>query len=346
MIVVGCGPAGATAARVAAEAGRSVLIIDRKRSVGQPPRCAGFVPGWLPGRSMVDDSSVIQAVDRVVLEAFGHSETIPVNASVIDRTRFDKTLAIQALEAGADLCNGFVIGRSGRTLVARRNGVEADFSATAIVCADGAASVVSRSMARRRRRFLATMQVDVGLDKPADTVLLRRPIVGGRGVGWFIPSDRTARIGVALPRVMSRCLKDAVSGLVREYERSGQIFKNAILGATGGLVPIDRRPLVDAELGLVVAGDARGGLGVDGAGIANAVLSGELAGYTADRYSDSADEDVIGGYADALGRVLNYSLQEGAVGSSRSAFDRWVRKTRRTFEWRPQAPIQATEQGG
>ena len=344
MIVVGCGPAGATAARVAADRGKSIVIIDRKRSVGQPPRCAGFVPGWLPERAGVDQSSVIQSVRSIRLADGTDQEEIGVDACVIDRTRFDKTLAIQALEAGADLCNGFVTRREDRVLVARRNGFEAAFQGAAIVCADGAASVVSRSLKGSRRRFLATMQFEVGLDRDLDTVSLRRPVHEGRGIGWFIPSGRTAKIGVALPRGWSRHLKPVLNRLVREYECEGAVFQNAVLGATGGLVPIDRRPLADRDLGLVVAGDARGGLGVDGAGIANAILSGELAGVTADRYASTEDAAVIGSYPDELDCWLTYDeeINQNQDRAPRS-FPRWVEQTRQFFDRQPTHSVTETE---
>jgi digeranylgeranylglycerophospholipid reductase len=341
VVVVGCGPAGATAARVAADSGRSVLIIDRKRSVGQPPRCAGFVPGWLPDRAGVDPSSVIQSINSVRLDDGKERIDVPVDARVIDRTRFDKTLAIHALEAGADLCNGFVIRRENRSLVARRNGVEAHFVGSTIICADGASSVVSRSLATYRRRFLATMQFEVGLDRTCDFVSLRRPVIEGRGIGWFIPSGRTAKIGVALPRGLSARLKPALHAFMREYEGEGVIFQNAVLGVTGGLVPIDRRPLSNPGLRLVVAGDARGGLGVDGAGIANAVLSGELAGETANRFLNESHGSAIEGYAGALHQFLNYDRVDTPTRSV-STFQRWVDRTRQFFEWCPDPQFKAT----
>jgi digeranylgeranylglycerophospholipid reductase len=334
VIVVGCGPAGATAARVAADCGRAVLIIDRKRSVGQPPRCAGFVPSWLPERAGVDSGSVLQPITHFRFQDGSQSAEVEVDGAVIDRTRFDKTLAILALEAGADLCNGFVIRREDRILIARRNGAEASFSGGAIVCADGAASVVSRSVDPSRRRYLATMQFEVGLERTTETVSLRRPVFERRGLGWFIPSGRTAKIGVALPRSMSRVLKPALLSVIREFERDGAIFKNAVLGATGGLVPIDRRPVSDLGLSMLVAGDARGGLGVDGAGIANAVLSGELAGLTAHRFLDRSSDDVIEKYDLELDQLLSCGSGE-TRSQNPSAFKKWVSRTQRFLAWSP-----------
>ena len=47
VLVVGLGPAGARAARAAAQAGARVLAIDRKRVAGQPVQCAEFVPAMI-----------------------------------------------------------------------------------------------------------------------------------------------------------------------------------------------------------------------------------------------------------------------------------------------------------
>ena len=40
--IVGAGPSGATAARYAAE-GASVLLIEKKKVIGVPVQCAGFL---------------------------------------------------------------------------------------------------------------------------------------------------------------------------------------------------------------------------------------------------------------------------------------------------------------
>ena len=44
VLVVGLGPAGASAARAAVLAGASVIAVERRRAVGVPVQCAEFVP--------------------------------------------------------------------------------------------------------------------------------------------------------------------------------------------------------------------------------------------------------------------------------------------------------------
>lgn len=43
LVVVGSGPAGATAARTAARGGLNVLLVDKKQELGSPIQCSGAV---------------------------------------------------------------------------------------------------------------------------------------------------------------------------------------------------------------------------------------------------------------------------------------------------------------
>ncbi|MEM6723774.1 MAG: FAD-dependent oxidoreductase, partial [Bacteroidota bacterium] len=43
LVIIGSGPAGATTARLAAEQGLSVLIVDKKQELGAPIQCSGAI---------------------------------------------------------------------------------------------------------------------------------------------------------------------------------------------------------------------------------------------------------------------------------------------------------------
>jgi digeranylgeranylglycerophospholipid reductase len=47
VLVVGAGPAGSIAARVAARAGLSVLLVERRPCIGIPVQCAEYVPAQI-----------------------------------------------------------------------------------------------------------------------------------------------------------------------------------------------------------------------------------------------------------------------------------------------------------
>jgi len=277
--VVGCGPAGSTAARIAADRGLSVMIVDRRRSVGVPPRCAGYVPKWLRDRTGFDDGAILQEVHGIRLVSRDGSQEVDAPGYVLDRARFDKTLAIQAMESGADLANAFVLRRDGAGVILRRNGMEARFSGEVILGSDGPGSVIGRSIGQSNRTLMVTMQYEVGMRGEESWSELHRPVEGGEGFAWFVPCGRTARVGIGLPRSLAKFLKKYLNRFLRRLVSDGRIYADGILGCTGGLVPING-PLKSARSGNVLLAGAAGGMcdPFNGAGIASAVVGGEVVG--------------------------------------------------------------------
>ncbi|MEO6040062.1 MAG: FAD-dependent oxidoreductase, partial [Saprospiraceae bacterium] len=41
LVIIGCGPAGSTTARIAAERGLRVLLVDKRQELGAPIQCSG-----------------------------------------------------------------------------------------------------------------------------------------------------------------------------------------------------------------------------------------------------------------------------------------------------------------
>jgi len=50
MVIIGAGPAGSHAAKVAAENGLQVLLLEEHAAIGQPRHC----PGWLLGTGFTE----------------------------------------------------------------------------------------------------------------------------------------------------------------------------------------------------------------------------------------------------------------------------------------------------
>ena len=183
------------------------MMTDRRRSVGMPPRCAGYVPAWVRSRTAVDDSAIIQEVEGFrVVDGTGTVREVLAQGCILDRTRFDKNLAIHALEAGADLAQAVVLRREGTGVVGRRNGLEASFGARFLLGADGPSSVIGRSIGQSNQRFFASLQYEVGLKAP-ESWLTYHVTPDLPGISWFVPCGQTARIGVGLQRSHARHLK-------------------------------------------------------------------------------------------------------------------------------------------
>ena len=62
VVVIGLGPAGASAAREAARRGCKVIALDRRREAGVPVQCAELVPAMLD----VDPGAVRQPIDSML----------------------------------------------------------------------------------------------------------------------------------------------------------------------------------------------------------------------------------------------------------------------------------------
>jgi len=108
VLVVGAGPAGSSAARAAAEAGANTIFIDKKKEIGIPVQCAEaigeYLIPYLP--FSIPEEQLIWEIDGMSFWAEG----IAIERSggfwsgyAINREKFDKWLANNALGAGAKL---------------------------------------------------------------------------------------------------------------------------------------------------------------------------------------------------------------------------------------------------
>ena len=103
-IVIGAGPAGASAALPMARAGLSVLMIERRRRVGFPVQCAEYIPRILAGEVNAPEAAVAQRVGT--LRTFIEGTLAAENewpGVILNRVVFDRHLAERAVAAGATL---------------------------------------------------------------------------------------------------------------------------------------------------------------------------------------------------------------------------------------------------
>jgi digeranylgeranylglycerophospholipid reductase len=106
-IVVGAGPAGSRTARDLALQGFTVALLEQHREVGLPCHCSGLVTPRTLALAAVGSDVVINEIRGAVFHLPGGASLQlggdRRHAWVIDRVEFDRRLAQQAAEAGADL---------------------------------------------------------------------------------------------------------------------------------------------------------------------------------------------------------------------------------------------------
>ena len=155
VIVVGAGPAGATAARTLARAGVTVRLLDRSKFPRNKP-CGGGISLRVLKRFPYLERELSRiathTVSRLYLEGPGGESTVIESdspaAMMVRRVEFDALLVDLAREAGAELVGGVDVVRastsaSGVTLESRDGRT---FEAPVVIAADGVHSVIARRL--------------------------------------------------------------------------------------------------------------------------------------------------------------------------------------------------------
>ena len=311
VIVVGAGPAGSTAAMYAAENGASVLLLDKKREIGSPIQCAGFLPdasevqALLPNVELPD--SLKNYPDSCVLQHIKTQRIIPPNCivkefavrgAVLDRRRYDQFLAEQAAKAGAELMIKTRVTKVEGTTV-ETSGVfgKHTIKGKAIIGADGPNSLVARTKCltfkpgEREVSVALEYQVrNVDIDPEALEMYFGNDFVPG-GYAWIFPEgEDRANVGVGIRSGMAEkgvSAKEYLNRFMREHPLASQKLKNRIImNVIAGILPVNGAPKRTATGDSLIVGDAAGQIiATNGGGIPPAMIAGKVAGETAAEFA-------------------------------------------------------------
>ncbi|MBE7210918.1 MAG: geranylgeranyl diphosphate reductase, partial [Gluconacetobacter diazotrophicus] len=294
-VVVGGGPAGATAAEALARAGRSVLLLDR---AGRPKPCGGAVPPKLLEEFAVDEALLCARITaaRVVSPRNRHALMPIANGGfvgMVDRADFDEWLRVRAARSGAERCTASFerVERdaAGGAVVAFRtpDGAPGRVRARVVVGADGARSAVALQCVpgADAMPYVFAFHEIVRSPTPAengDFNGARCDVYYGSAhspdfYGWVFPHGATTSVGLGSAR-KGFAQRRALDGLRRDAGLSGA----ETVRREGA--PIPMKPLRRWENGrdVVLAGDAAGVVApASGEGIYYAMLGGRLAGEAA-----------------------------------------------------------------
>lgn len=307
IIVVGSGPAGATTARVAAERGLKVLLIDKKQELGAPIQCSGAVSSHALGDVGIhpDDEFVSIPIHGFkVYDVSGKTTTLDYRelkrdeyggsalGYVVDRRRFDRYLMTLAERAGVDVrLKTEALGYSALTQEAvevhlKHFGQNETVRTRIIVGADGLQSRVGKWAGLRTHIKLSELASCLQLVVDGvETEGLLEIITGHEwapgGYGWIFPKGHGyAEVGLGVIRTLTD--QDARWHLDRFLQKSflADRLKHArTLEVQGGGVPLAAPLKTQYADHVILVGDAARHVNpITGGGIHTALRCGKIAG--------------------------------------------------------------------
>jgi geranylgeranyl reductase family protein len=347
VVIVGAGPAGATAARRLAVAGRRVVLLDKARFPRNKP-CGGGIsmralrrfPYLAPALSRIST----HAVSRLYLEGPARESTLIESsepaALMIRRVEFDALLVALAVEAGAELAGGVDIvqarAEGTRTILVARDG--RTFSARTVIAADGVHSVVARRLGLNAGWHPTAVALDMMEETPRTELRDVDPstlwvtygyapasassnasTAAAEGYAYIFPKRDHVNIGIGYVLAYYRREVDAAPydlqrAFVDRLRADGIVVgRSARRNFTPFLIPVGG-PLARPGRGRVLlAGDAGGFVnGFTAEGIYYAMVSGELAAATVAEHGDAV-EDLARPYRRAVDAEVGAELRDSIL---------------------------------
>lgn len=315
VVVVGAGPAGASAAYAAAVAGRRVLLLE-KAELPRYKTCGGGIIG--PSRDALPPGFELPLQDRV------HAVTFSLNGrlsrtrrsrrmlfGLVNRPEFDAGLVAQAEKAGAVLRTGATVARveqhgpavpDRRTVAVVLSGGETVL-ARAVVGADGSASRIGAHVGVKLDQVDLGLEAEIPVPAPVAEDWRGRVLIDWGPMpgsyGWVFPKGDVLTVGVISARGEGAATKRYLEDFIARLGLAG--FEPAVSSGHLTRCRSDDSPLSRGRV--LVCGDAAGLLEPwTREGISFALRSGRLAGEWAVRIAEAGDA------VDARRQALNYAF--------------------------------------
>jgi geranylgeranyl reductase len=306
VVVVGGGPAGATAANDLAHRGHKVLLLDR---AGRIKPCGGAIPPRAIKDFEIPDFLLVAHINSArMISPKDKRVDMPIDGGfvgMVDRAEFDEWLRERAAGSGAERRAGNfeALGRDhdGVTLVEYRAKDAPDDAPTisvrarSVIGADGAHSKVAKQAAvpyADRVRYVAAYHEIIRTPEvlPEDYSRDRCDVYyQGRlspdFYGWIFPHGDTISVGTG-----SAQRGFSLRGAVKTMREMTGLDKAETLRHEGAPIPMHPLRCWDNRRDVVLAGDAAGVVApASGEGIYYALAGGRLAAEAVEEFLKTGD---------------------------------------------------------
>ena len=349
VLIVGAGPAGATAARALAQAGVTVRLLDRSKFPRNKP-CGGGISLRVLKRFPYLEGELgriaTHTVGRLHLEGPEGDSTVIESkgpaALMIRRYEYDALLVSLAVEAGAELVPGADIVQAsesrGVVRLTARDGRR--FESSIVIAADGVNSVVARRLRINPGWPASRIAIDMMEETPrtelrdvdpstlwvaygfpasraAGSAHADRETRSPEGYAYVFPKRDHVNVGIGYVLDHFRAEIDEhpyelQRGFVNHLKGRGVLEGQSVeANFTPFLIPVGG-PLNSPGRGRVLlAGDAGGFVnGFTAEGIFYAMVSGELAAKTVIATPRGAEPTLANRYAKACEREIGSELRD------------------------------------
>ena len=313
VIVVGGGPAGSSAARIAAKNGCTVALIEKEKEIAETVRTSGVT--WISDiQKFGIPTECYNPIKKFSFFSPNNSVRISdeiAKAAVLDVRKTYRFLAKRAEGVGAELfvntnVSDILKNSTGKCtgVIAKSNGKQIKFNGKVIVDASGFGSVVAKELGhvKQWKKFGVGAEFEVKTEKLEydNWCLMVGQEYSPAGYAWIFPTSKnTARIGVGIgkpdsdvdPTIRLNELIDKKMGPIKDLGKMEKIEFHY------GLIPnegLSRKTVYD---NLILVGDSAGQANpLVLEGIRYAIRFGEIAGRVtanAIKKGDTSEKELI-----------------------------------------------------
>ncbi|MEL6920593.1 MAG: geranylgeranyl diphosphate reductase [Pseudomonadota bacterium] len=292
-IIVGGGPAGATAAHDLAKQGRDVLLIDRE---GRIKPCGGAIPTKAISEFDIPASQLKARIGAArIISPSGKKVAMEIGdigfVGMVDRDLFDPFLRDRAVEAGAERLTGTfktleynAEGDVNMVVIRKADNEEVKLTARTVIGADGANSAVRRAIFGPNKRppyVFAYHEIVKSPAKPNPEKfdpnscdVIYDGEISPDFYGWVFPHGEHTSIGCGSAH-KGHSLKEAT----RKLREGAGLADAETIREEGAPLPLKPMSRWDDGKRVVLVGDSAGVVAPSsGEGIYYAMLTGRLGG--------------------------------------------------------------------